>query len=180
MLTQTDTLTLRRLAKQDIDAFLAYRCDPDVAKFQGWEHMDRNGALGFLEHMAQVPLLQLGQWTQLALAGRSDDVLLGDFGVHLSGDGREIELGITLAADAQGRNIGFEAVEMITAWLFARTQIDRIVAITHADNKRALSLLSRTPFKHTHDTHDVIDGVATPERWFELRRDWFQARRVSV
>ncbi|HCW86286.1 MAG TPA: N-acetyltransferase [Rhodobacteraceae bacterium] len=77
-------------------------------------------------------------------------------------DEGEAELGITLAADAQGQSIGFEAIEMVCAWLFARTNIARILVITNADNKRALALLERTPFQHTHDTNDVIDG--TPRR----------------
>lgn len=170
MLAQSDRLTLRRLSKQDVASFRAYRGDPEVAKFQGWDAMDEAEALAFLVHMQSVPLLSAGKWTQLGIALREEDTLVGDIGVHIAEDESEAELGITLARDVQRQSIGFEAVEMVCAWLFTQTKIARIVAITHADNKRALSLVARTPFQHTHDTHDVIDGVATPERWFERRR----------
>jgi RimJ/RimL family protein N-acetyltransferase len=170
-LAHSNQLTLRRLDPKDIDVFLAYRSDPSVAKFQGWKPMERSDAKGFLGDMAKAPLLVVGEWTQLAIANIHDDTLIGDIGVHIATDECDAELGITLAASAQGRSIGFEAVEMICAWLFVQTKINRIVAITHAQNTRALALLARSPFEHTHDTNDVIDGVATPERWFERRRN---------
>ena len=169
-LANTDRLVLRRLSQDDVAPFRAYRGDPEVAKFQGWDAMDQSEAMGFLGHMQSMPLLSAGQWTQLGIAERASDLLIGDIGVHIAQDKSEAELGITLAATAQGKSIGFEAVEMVCAWLFAQTQINRIVAITHAQNTRALALLARSPFLHTHDTNDIIDGTPTPERWFELRR----------
>ncbi|MGH1373007.1 GNAT family N-acetyltransferase [Planktotalea sp.] len=171
ILARSERLCLRRLAATDIEEFIAYRSDPEVAKFQGWEAMDRARAAGFLSHMENAPLLKPDSWTQLGLARTSDQHLLGDLGVHIALDGSEAELGITLARAAQGRSIGFEAVEMVCAWLFEQTEINRIVAISHAQNTRALALLARSPFEHTHDTNDLIDGVETPERWFERRRN---------
>ncbi len=169
-LALSEMINLRRLSKSDAREFLGYHSDPEVAKFQGWKAMDSAAADGFLGAMETVPLLKAGEWTQLGLALRVGDRLIGDIGVHIAEDQREAELGITLASGAQGRGLGFEAVELVCGWLFEQTQIERIVAITHAQNTRALALLSRTPFQHTHDTNEVIDGVETPERWFERRR----------
>ena len=169
-LAQAERVTLRRLSASDIARFRAYRSDPVVAEFQGWEAMDVDAATGFLTRMSKAVLLQRGKWSQLGLARAADDVLIGDIGVHIAEDGSEAELGITLAGDSQGHGLGFEAVELVCTWLFEQTQIKRIVAITHAANTRALALLERTPFQHTHDTNDVINGTPTPERWFERRR----------
>ena len=36
MLT-TERLVLRRFRPEDLDAFVAYRSDPQVARYQGWE-----------------------------------------------------------------------------------------------------------------------------------------------
>lgn len=163
-------IALRRLSAADAAPFRAYREDPDVAKFQGWEPMEEERALGFLSQVEAIPILQAGKWTQLGLALRENNQLIGDVGIHISQDQSEAELGITLASDAQGQSLGYEAVELVCTWLFEQTQIKRIVAITHARNKRALALLARTPFVHTHDTNDLIDGTPTPERWFERRR----------
>lgn len=169
-LVLSQNLRLRRLAVKDHAAFVQYRADPKVARYQGWDTMNAAEAERFLAHMAQAPLLTPGKWTQLGIAARQTDALLGDIGVHLAGDQSEAELGITLSRAAQGQSLGFEAVTLVCDWLFDQVPIGRIVAITHARNAAALALLARTPFEHTHDTHDVIDGVETPECWFELRR----------
>lgn len=169
-LAQSKRVRLRRLDPKDITEFTAYRGDPAVARFQGWDRMDTNEAMGFLAHMSQVTLLEPGQWTQLGLARRESDLLIGDIGVHMSEDIEDAELGITLASGVQGKGLGFEAVELVCDWLFAQSRISRIVAITHVENERALALLSRTAFVHTHDTREKIEGVAVPERWFERRR----------
>lgn len=169
-LLQTKRLVLRRLSGEGLTPFRAYRGDPEVAKFQGWKSMDEEEAIGFLTDMEATSLLEAGAWTQLGIAVREGNALIGDVGVHIADNESEAELGITLAAGAQGQSIGFDAVEMVCAWLFVQTKIARIVAITHADNKHALALLERTPFQHTHDTIDEIDGTLTPERWFKRRR----------
>ena len=169
-LASSDRLVLRRLSQGDISPFRAYRGDPEVARFQGWDAMSEAEALGFLGYMELVDLLKPSEWTQLGLALRDSNLLIGDIGVHITEDESQAELGITLALDLQGKGLGFEAVEMVCAWLFEQTKISRIVAITHAQNARALALLARSPFQHTHDTNDVIEGIATPERWFERRR----------
>lgn len=167
-LANSERVVLRRLGPDDVAPFMAYRSDLEVARFQGWEAMDSARTLGFLAHCATAPLLEKGEWGQLALAEGGQ--LIGDVGVHLAKDGSEAELGITLSRAAQGKGLGFEAVTLVCDWLFAQTQIGRIVAITHAGNARALALLRRSAFRHTHDTNDVLDGVPTPECWFELRR----------
>jgi ribosomal-protein-alanine N-acetyltransferase len=167
---QNDRVVLRRLGPEDAAAFTAYRGDPEVARFQGWDAMDAEEAKGFLAHLSEVPVLQAGKWSQLGLALPATNRLIGDIGVHMSEDRRDAELGITLAAGAQGKSLGLAAVTLVCDWLFDQVPIERIAAITHAENVWALALLARTPFVHTHDTNDVMDGVPVPERWFELRR----------
>jgi len=170
ILADADRLVLRRLSSRDVAEFIGYRNDPAVAQFQGWDAMDADEALKFLSHMQSVELLRRGKWTQLGVALKQGDTLIGDLGVHIAQDAQEAELGITLTADAQGQGLGFEAVELVCHWLFQETAINRIVAITHAQNTSALALLARTPFQHTHDTNEIIKGIPTPERWFERRR----------
>lgn len=169
-LARSERLVLLRLSPDDLEAFQSCRSDPEVARYQGWEAMDEAQALGFLKHCSSAPLLQLGKWCQIGLAQRATGALIGDIGLCLSDDGTEAELGITLSTAAQGKGLGFEAVEMVCTWLFAQSGITRIIAITHAQNAPALALLARSRFVHTHDTCDEIDGVPTPERWFERRR----------
>ena len=45
---RTDRLVIRRFRPEDIDAFAAYRSDPDVARYQSWEAFTRAQAETFV------------------------------------------------------------------------------------------------------------------------------------
>ena len=45
-------LRLRWLREGDLPEFLAYRSDPEVARFQGWAPMDEAAARAFLREVA--------------------------------------------------------------------------------------------------------------------------------
>src|SRR5258708_18814158 len=104
-------LRLRRLARADLDRFQAYRCDASVARYQGWSVVDDVSAAAFLEGMAAARCGMPGEWFQIAIAEKLDDLLIGDIGVCLRDDAaRTAELGFTIALAAQGRGLGTEAV----------------------------------------------------------------------
>src|SRR5690606_17377176 len=82
---RTDRLLLRTLRLSDIDAFHGYRSREDEARLQGWSPMPREQALAFLREEAADAPLRAGAWRQIGIATHGD-VLVGDIGVHLSGD----------------------------------------------------------------------------------------------
>ena len=49
-------MCLRALRTDDVDDFLAYRSDPERARSQGWQPMDRDAALVFLHDAAPLRL----------------------------------------------------------------------------------------------------------------------------
>jgi aminoglycoside 6'-N-acetyltransferase len=65
---KTDRLRLRHFQDSDLESFLAYRNDPEVARYQGWDvPYPREKALEFVEEMkAKDPLVQ-GEWFQAAI-----------------------------------------------------------------------------------------------------------------
>ena len=166
-----ERVVLRRMAEGDLDRFLAYRSDPEVARYQSWEVMDRGRAQGFLAHCATVtPLLRPGHWVQIAVASPDDDTLLGDMGLFLSDDGAEAELGITLSRDAQGQGRATEAMRLACELVFAQTQAQRILGIADIRNVASLKLLQRAGFRFTHEERTEQDGRPITERFHELRR----------
>ncbi|MEM9579449.1 MAG: GNAT family N-acetyltransferase [Pseudomonadota bacterium] len=167
---RSERVVLRRLNAGDLDAFQAYRNDPEVARHQGWQAMDDTRAQGFLRHMETAEILLPGEWSQLALADRNTGALIGDVGVYLAEDETRAELGITLSQAAQGKGLALEALTIVCRWLWSEAPIARIEAITSAENTRALTLLNRSPFSFTHTTHETEDGTQLTEHWFELRR----------
>ena len=60
---------LRAFRTDDVDDFLAYRSDPEVAPYQGWQPMDREAALVFLQAAAPSPWRE-GDWARAALGHR--------------------------------------------------------------------------------------------------------------
>lgn len=57
---------LRRFDDSDLEPFLAYRCDPQVSRFQGWsEPYTREMAQEFIEEMKTRQPGEPGKWFQL-------------------------------------------------------------------------------------------------------------------
>ncbi len=44
----TERLVLRPLREADLEKFLAYRNDPEVARFQSWDGLSRDATAAFL------------------------------------------------------------------------------------------------------------------------------------
>lgn len=134
---------LRRLRPADLADFQAYRGDPEVGRWQGWQPQTDVQALAFLDEMARGAQFQPGAWTQLGIADDLTDQLIGDLGIHVSADGREAEFGFSLARAAQGRGLASAAVRAAIAQVFEQTAVRHIHAQTDARNAACIRLLER-------------------------------------
>ncbi len=74
-------VVLRRLELADLFRFQAYRHDPDVGRYQGWEPTPDHVATRFIEEMSKAELFSRGAWFQLGVANGSTNELIGDVGV---------------------------------------------------------------------------------------------------
>ena len=136
-------VTLRRLRPDDLAEFQAYRGDPEVGRYQGWEPMTDADARAFIAEMAAAPCPTLGGWVQIAIAEAESDALLGDIGLYVSASGEGAELGITLARAAQGRGLAEEAARALIAGLRSDTAVHRLIGITDVRNAPSARLLER-------------------------------------
>ena len=162
-----ETTALRRLSPADLVAFQAYRNDPAIARFQSWEQMDDTKATHFLTHAhTSHPLLRPGHWTQIAVADRATDMLLGDMGLHLATDQSSAEIGITLAHAAQGQGHATRAVSLAVKLLFETTPVTKINAWAEMGNIASQRLLARAGFDQTGI--ETTDGLT--EAAFVLHR----------
>ncbi|MEM8822307.1 MAG: GNAT family N-acetyltransferase [Pseudomonadota bacterium] len=159
-------LILRRFRPADAAAFHAIRSDPEVGRFQDWDKPDYDGALAFVSAMETAPSFPPGGWWQIAIAWPRDDQLAGDMGLHLSEDGSELELGITLAREAQGQGLAPRAIQAAAEMVFAETSARRIVMITDARNRAMLAVLDRLGLSQV----DVLHDQGFPEPVFQLPR----------
>jgi len=78
----TRRLLLRRFQDSDLEPFLAYRFDPEIARYQGWDSCSRQEAIDFIREQQSVQPGTPGQWLQLAIELRETGELIGDCGLH--------------------------------------------------------------------------------------------------
>ena len=142
---RTARLVLRRFTAADLPAFVAYRSDPEIARYQGWEapypveRAQRMLAELALEH-PDTP----GRWFQFAVALAATDELLGDCGAFVPLDQPcQAEVGFTFAAAHQGRGYATEAVRRLLDYLFLDRAKHRVVASCDDRNARSAALLRR-------------------------------------
>ena len=103
-LARNSRATLRRLRPSDLEDFMSYRLDREVARYQPWEQMTPDKALLFLTTVEAQPLFVAGAWCQIGIANTQDD-LMGDIGLFLAKDAAHVELGITLADPIGGKDL---------------------------------------------------------------------------
>ena len=138
---------MRPLRAGDLPAFVAYRQDPDVARYQSWEP---TYSLADAERLLAEPgrFGQAGCGVQTALVARRGRALVGDCFSHvLSGSSRTAEIGVTLAAVHQGAGLATEALRALIPGLFDAAAIDRVIAAADERNARSHRLFERLGFR---------------------------------
>ncbi|MGB8877944.1 MAG: GNAT family protein, partial [Solirubrobacteraceae bacterium] len=100
----TERLRLRPFQAGDLAAFVAYRREPEVARYQSWDTtFSLADAERFLVSQEGVKFGAPGVWVQLAAIDRLSGTLCGDCGVCVVADQpATAEVGVTLAPDSQG------------------------------------------------------------------------------
>jgi aminoglycoside 6'-N-acetyltransferase len=173
----TRRLVLRPFGASDLPAFVAYRSDPEVARFQSWEATwSMEDAEAFLDGQEGVALGEPGAWVQLAAADRETGVLHGDCAVRVSTEQPSTaEVGVTFSADAQGRGLAGEALAALITVLFEEHGMHRVYAETDDRNAAVHRLLERLGMREEARLveADWFKGEWTTLRVYAvLRREW--------
>jgi RimJ/RimL family protein N-acetyltransferase len=166
----TERLRLRRSRPGDAERIAAYRSDPEVRRFQGWDRTDADGVRAEIEEMARRRPGEPG-WVQLSVEDRATGELVGDVGLSPAADEPGvIKLGYTIAPEFQRRGFATEAVRALVDYAFDVLGADLVRIYAAGDNvashrvaeKAGLRLVER--FRHEEDG-GVWYGVR-----YELRR----------
>ncbi|HEX9038314.1 MAG TPA: GNAT family N-acetyltransferase [Ktedonobacterales bacterium] len=141
---ETARLRLRRFTEADMPAFLAYRNDPEVARYQSWERVTRREARRYITGQIDRQPGEPGTWFQFAIALKATDALIGDCALHARDDDPRLgEIGYTLARAAQGHGYASEAVRALLAYAFETLALHRVSAIVDCRNAPSVRLLER-------------------------------------
>ena len=174
----TDRLVLRRFRPADAETLAAYRSDPAVARYQSWRApLSTEEAADLVRVLADGDPTKPG-WFQYAMARRDDDVLIGDVGVNRHDNGRQAEIGFTLARSSWRQGYAYEAVSRVLDQLFRVDGLLRVSADCDARNQASARLLDRLGFRREglRRAHTWIKGEWTDDLLFGLlAEEWLSA-----
>ena len=178
---ETERLILRPFRPGDLAEFVAYRSDPDVARYQSWDSTYSTAeAESFLDAQRGLVLGQPGEWLQLAIVDRETSALHGDCAVRVVADQpATAEIGVTLAPASQGRGLATEALTALLTELFERLGIHRVFAETDDRNLATHRLLERLGFRCEAR---LVEADWFKDEWSTLRvyalldREWHSPR----
>ncbi len=142
---ETPRLLLRPFQDSDLEAFVAYRSDPIIARYQGWEApYSIANALAFIDEMKQKQPAVPGEWYQIAIVLKTSLELIGDCAFEVSEeDGQQAKIGYTLARPYHGSGYATEAVTGLLNYLFGDLKLHRVIALCDVDNFASIRLLER-------------------------------------
>lgn len=172
-----ERVELRRFTEADLDAFVAYRTLPEVARYQSWDapYPADAGAAFIAEMVAQHPDTP-GEWFQFAVILRTTGELIGDCAACPdSDDPRQVEIGFSFAPAHQGHGYATEAVRVLLGYLFATRGKHRVNADCDARNGASARLLERLGMRQEGHLRESTwaKGEWTDDLLYAiLGRDW--------
>jgi RimJ/RimL family protein N-acetyltransferase len=141
---RTRRLHINGLTSCDASALYEYRSHKDVTRFQSWRPADVDDARAFIDRNASTPFNQPASWYQLAVRSAATDELIGDLGVHfVDDDGRQVEIGCTIAPIHQHQGFGVESVRSLLDHLFTTMNKHRVYASVDVCNAASIALVRR-------------------------------------
>lgn len=175
---ETERLRLRAFESRDAVRLARYRSEPTVAVYQSWSEMTLSEA----EQLIATPYdpTRLDRWSQIAVADRETDELIGDIGICVRSPGDVAELGVTFAPDGQGKGLAAEACRAAIELLFSLSSVTRIEAIVDARNYAAIALMRRLGMRLDRTEEAVFKGEVCSEHHFVLPRFEYFERAIRV
>jgi RimJ/RimL family protein N-acetyltransferase len=173
---ESERLRLRRFRGRDLRVFLAYRNDPEVARYQSWKRVSPGEGRRILGAMRGLAAGTPGRWLQIALEDKTTGVLIGDCAIRVDRvENRQAEIGFTLGREHQGRGFATEAVSRLMRFAFEDLRLHRLTARTVCENVRSIALLERLGMRregHFIDNSWFKGAWASEYLYALLEREW--------
>jgi RimJ/RimL family protein N-acetyltransferase len=137
-------LIARRFTPRDLDAFVAMRAEPQVARFQSWDSFTESDGRAFLESNGRCNPGEPG-WFQFALERKQDGSFVGDCGLRtLETDRRLAQIGYTIARQYWSQGYAQEAVRGLIDYAFRNFAFHRIIASVDPRNAASVRVLEKS------------------------------------
>jgi aminoglycoside 6'-N-acetyltransferase len=147
MIFATRRLIARRLDACDLNAFVAMRNDPEVARYQSWESFSESEGHQFLSDLSGQQLGEPG-WFQFALEDRVTASFVGDCALNIQADDRRLaQIGYSVARPFWSRGYATEAVTELVDFAFRSFSLHRISASADPRNTASCRVLEKAGFR---------------------------------
>jgi RimJ/RimL family protein N-acetyltransferase len=174
----TRRLRIRNLKPADLADFHAYRSNPLVTKYQGFDVFSKEQAEKFIREQTGKTFGNPGEWVQYGIEKKSDSRLIGDCAIKLDRhDIRLAEIGITVSPDEQRKGFARETLLAILNFLFSIDDFHRVTEIVDAENIASIQLLKSVGFRR--EGH-FIENIFFKGKWGSeyqyamLKQEWIQ------
>jgi aminoglycoside 6'-N-acetyltransferase len=146
---ESPRLVLRPFQDTDLEPFLTYRNDPEVAKYQSWDvPYARERGLQFIDLMKMASPTAQGEWYQVAVEIKSTGEMIGDVAFcTLVYDHQQVLAGYSLARPHWHQGYAFEAIQVLLKYLFEDRHVHRVIAECDVENIASWKLLERLGFR---------------------------------
>lgn len=139
---ETPRLILRRFREEDIDTFVGYRSNPEIAKYQSWDNYTREQGIEFIDEMLKLEPNVPGSWFQMAIELKETGEMIGDCALHtVFYDPQQVEIGYTIDSKYQNKGYGKEAVSRLLDYVFNELKKHRAAATVDVRNIPSVNLL---------------------------------------
>jgi len=180
---ESQRLILRRFKDSDLASFMAYRNDPEVARYQSWDSCEEREARAFIREMESTRAGVPGEWFQFAIESKATQDLIGDCALRVDEhEPYRAEIGFTLARAHQGKGFASEAVSVLLDYAFDTLGLHRVVAIADCRNTPSVALLERVGMRREgHFLENVWfkGGWADEYLYAVLKDEWLRERQIT-
>jgi aminoglycoside 6'-N-acetyltransferase len=156
---ETVRLILRPFQDDDLEPCIAYRSDPQVARYQGWDApYPREKVIAFVEEMKNKQPGRQGDWYQILVTLKPGREVIGDVAFHiLVEDILQAEIAFTLLRSSWGKGSATEDVSRLLDYLFGELHLHRVRAICDAEN---------LAFAHVLERHSVLYPLFSLQKYY--------------
>jgi aminoglycoside 6'-N-acetyltransferase len=182
LVIDTPRLWLRTMVSTDIPGLMAYRSDPEVARYQSWTApYTQAQAQAVLDEVLTGTVGMRNRWYQMAIERREDGCLIGDIGFILfSEEAHQAEIGFSLAPQYQRQGYATEAVRGMLHYLFMERGLHRVRGHCVGRNVRSARLLERVGMRcEGHFRNSIwFKGEWSDELWYAmLAQEYLESRK---
>ena len=174
---ETTRLILRPFEDADDTVLSAYRSDPEVARYQGFEApFSLEQAQKFIEEMKSILPGTPGEWYQIAMQLNSTGQVIGDCAFHvMSSNPKQAYIGITLARAYHHQGYAQEGIQRLLEYLFTGLNLHRVVGECDVENTASAQLMERLGMRR--EGHFIENGWykgawCSEYSYAMLQREW--------